>query len=466
MRFIISGSILLISTLTAVILRVQAPVGNSNNSSITVETKTHNTSCDPALTGVAKIVCLADEFKATLSASQLTTLELSYSLANAKQWSNLPTTFVSRLGLKFGDLNATQLAAVKALIQEISGTTVNEGYDEANQLWLADEYLKNNGGGNSYGEGLYYIAFLGTPSLTGLFEIQAGGHHLAIANTYNNGVMIGATPHFEATEPLTFTANSTSYSPLTQEKNAFVAMLAGLSSTELQTARLSTIFSDILLGPNSDWQFPTTKVGLRVGTLTTTQKNLVMDAIKTYVNDIDDTNAASIIAQYSAELDDTYIAYSGTTSLATQKDYVRIDGPSVWIEFVVQGGIVLSGVHYHSIWRDHVSDYGGTGSSNGTLTSVYTIPTNTIASLGQNYPNPASSETTIPFYLSEEANVHLGIYDINGHLVSEVVNEHLSVGDHRISVNLDNLAAGAYTYKIEAQNLSGIFKRAKVMVLR
>jgi hypothetical protein len=47
------------------------------------------------------------------------------------------------------------------------------------------------------------------------------------------------------------------------------------------------------------------------------------------------------------------VAYSGSTTLDTLDDYVRIDGPRVWIEFACQRGI-----HYHTIWRDRVTDYG------------------------------------------------------------------------------------------------------------
>jgi hypothetical protein len=51
--------------------------------------------------------------------------------------------------------------------------------------------------------------------------------------------------------------------------------------------------------------FPATKVGLQANTLTSTQKQLILNAIATYVNDIDDTNAATIMAQYTAEIDNT-----------------------------------------------------------------------------------------------------------------------------------------------------------------
>ncbi|MEC5150635.1 DUF3500 domain-containing protein [Cryobacterium sp. GrIS_2_6] len=86
----------------------------------------------------------------------------------------------------------------------------------------------------------------------------------------------------------------------------------------------------------------------------------MLAAIATYVNDIDDVDAAAILAKYASELDQTYISFSGGTDLTEQNDYVRIDGPSVWIEFSMQHGIVLSGNHPHSVWRDKVADCGGT----------------------------------------------------------------------------------------------------------
>ena len=69
------------------------------------------------------------------------------------------------------------------------------------------------------------------------------------------------------------------------------------------------------------------------------------------------------------ELNDTYIAYSGSATgksgdassfLTKNADYVRIDGPSVWIEFICQNGVVYrEGIHYHSVFRDHKRDYNG-----------------------------------------------------------------------------------------------------------
>jgi hypothetical protein len=275
-----------------------------------------------SLAGVEKLVCIADAFKSQLDASQLAAAQRSYSVAEAKKWSNLPQELVQsankRVGLAFADMDDTQLSYAKALIKAAAGTGSFEGWDEMQQILNADDYLASNGGGSEYGEGNYYIALLGTPSMTGTWELQFGGHHLAFANTYTDGVLVGATPAFRSSEPFAaFTYNGQNNEPLAQEKNALSAMLKGLSSTELTTARLSSTFSDLLVGPQKDGQFPSTPSGLKVGDLTQTQKDLVLAAIRTYVEDVSDADAVTIMAQYTAELDDTYISYSGTTDLVT-----------------------------------------------------------------------------------------------------------------------------------------------------
>lgn len=314
-----------------------------------------------SLTGIEKIVCLAQAFKATLSASQISTLQLDYTYTRAKTWSNLPAAMSPRIGIKLGSLNTTQLAAAKALLKEITGTTANEGYDEVQQVWLADDYLYANGAGSDYGSGNYYLSFLGTPSTTGTFEILETGHHKTVANTYVNGVLVGATPHFEAVEPVSWTSGSTTYAPISQERDAIVALLTSLGSTQLSAAKSSSTFTDLVLVPGKEWSFPTTRSGLVCSGLTADQKQLLLNLIKTYTGDIDDTAAAKFLSLYTSEIDNTYILYSGTTSQNTKYDYFRIDGPHVWIEFIVAGGIVFpNGVHFHSIWRDRSTDYAGT----------------------------------------------------------------------------------------------------------
>ncbi len=63
-----------------------------------------------------------------------------------KRWSNLPTTFVKRGGLRLGDLTKPQRDAVQAVLMAALSP---EGYQKAMQIAEGDETLKKNdhGGG-------------------------------------------------------------------------------------------------------------------------------------------------------------------------------------------------------------------------------------------------------------------------------------------------------------------------------
>lgn len=329
--------------------------------SITTST---NSSCASS-TGLAKVVCLAQAFEATLSSTQLAAVQLSYTLTNAQKWSNLPAGLSARYGVNLASLNATQLAAFRDLMLAVLALNMkNEGYDEMLGNLVADNVLYYAGGGSTYGAGNFYVSILGTPSTSGLWEVLFTGHHYTQPYTFNGSAGSGYTPAFRGVEPTSVVSNTVTgqaYQPMEQERLAFAAMLTGLSSTEQTTAKLSSTFSDLVLGPGQDWKFPTTKVGLRVGNLDAAKQALVLNAIKLYVNDLDATTAATLLTKYTNELADTYIAYSGTTGVTAQNDYIRIDGPNVWIEFSYQGGVIIRDTpHPHSVWRDRTTDYGGT----------------------------------------------------------------------------------------------------------
>jgi hypothetical protein len=147
-------------------------------------------------------------------------------------------------------------------------------------------------------------------------------------------------------------------------------MLGSFTSTELASAKISGTFSDCLMVPGSTTNtMPTTKQGVQVSTLSTAAQTKVLAAMMPWINDLDATSAAAFTTIYQNELANTYVCYASNTSgiagsassfLTTNTDYVRIDGPSVWIEFICQTGVVISNqIHYHTVMRDHTRDYIG-----------------------------------------------------------------------------------------------------------
>jgi hypothetical protein len=70
-------------------------------------------------------------------------------------------------------------------------------------------------------------------------------------------------------------------------------------------------------------------------------------------------------------------------------------------------------------------------------------------SLHQNYPNPFNPETAISFSLPKEEQVTLSVFNTNGQLVNQLVNEKKPAGNHSINFNASGLNSGIYFYTLE-----------------
>ncbi len=81
--------------------------------------------------------------------------------------------------------------------------------------------------------------------------------------------------------------------------------------------------------------------------------------------------------------------------------------------------------------------------------------------LKQNYPNPFNPTTTIEFDIEKKGMVSLNIYNQEGKIVRNAVDNFMNAGEHSASVDLSNLSAGNYYYILKVDGVS----EAKKMVL-
>lgn len=81
--------------------------------------------------------------------------------------------------------------------------------------------------------------------------------------------------------------------------------------------------------------------------------------------------------------------------------------------------------------------------------------------LDQNYPNPFTGITTIPFSLPNDAEVRFFVVDAMGHVVNSF-NRHYEAGSHTINIDLSAYPAGVYYYGIEVDGQ----RRMKKMIMR
>jgi hypothetical protein len=81
--------------------------------------------------------------------------------------------------------------------------------------------------------------------------------------------------------------------------------------------------------------------------------------------------------------------------------------------------------------------------------------------LAQNYPNPFNPSTEIGYSIPEAGNVKLIIYDVQGRVIRELVNEFKTPGSYKIIFDASAMASGVYLYELG----SGKFSQTKKMVL-
>ncbi len=81
--------------------------------------------------------------------------------------------------------------------------------------------------------------------------------------------------------------------------------------------------------------------------------------------------------------------------------------------------------------------------------------------LSQNYPNPFNPITSIDFSLGKAGDVQLGVFDLSGRQVLEAVNAYLPAGSHSVEINMGDLSAGTYLYRLHSAD----FTSTKKMVL-
>ncbi len=86
-------------------------------------------------------------------------------------------------------------------------------------------------------------------------------------------------------------------------------------------------------------------------------------------------------------------------------------------------------------------------------------------SLSQNYPNPFNPVTKIDYSLPEAGNATLNVYDINGRLVSSLLNGPVSPGYHSVNFNASDVSSGVYFYKLDFNNGARSFSKVMKMTL-
>lgn len=348
-------------------------------------------------TPTSRIVSAANTFLARLDQKQRQAVLFSFEdQEQRKRWSNFPTGFVPRSGISLKEMSSTQRDAAMALLAVVLSPM---GLEKVNQIRLADDDFKANGskrgprgggpqggnggplppgpggpppqfsggggpggrppfaGGDMFGKDLYYISFLGNPSLTAPWMLQFGGHHLALNITIagSRGVL---TPTLTGAQPATFTLNGQTIRPLGRESDKALALLQSLDEKQRQQAVLNYRVPDLVLGPGQDGK-KIAPEGLKVSGMNDKQRTTLLDLMAEWAGIINNDSASVRMAELRADLNETWFAWSGPTTFDPGTNitaYYRVQGPHLVIEYAPQHDEPAN--HIHTIYRDPTNDYG------------------------------------------------------------------------------------------------------------
>lgn len=313
----------------------------------------------PQAEATARIVSAAQAVLATLDEAGKAKVLFAFDSPQRTNWSNLPSPMYQRNGLRMADLGEAQRAAVMSLL---SAALSADGYRKVNEIMNGDEVLRTpqgggggrgpgGGGGPMFGKDQYFLAFVGTPSVSAPWMLQFGGHHLAI-NLTMAGSQATMAPSLPAAQPATYTIEGRTIRPLGKENDKAFELITALDEKQRGQAILSYRVADLVLGAGKDGQTIQPE-GIRASALSAAQQAILWDIAREWAGIMHGAFAEPRMAEIRASVNDTWFAWSGPTTNGSAA-YFRIQGPALVIEYAPQGGVD----HIHTIYRDPTNDYG------------------------------------------------------------------------------------------------------------
>ena len=272
----------------------------------------------------------AAAFLASLTAAQQKITAFPVEDNEWRKWMN--QSFYVRQGVSFEDMTEPQRDAAFALLRAgLSAKGLKLTRDIMRLNHTLGELNDNNFA--EYGEWLYHVTVMGTPSATEPWGWQFDGHH-AIINYFVLGDQVVMTPFFTGSEPATAPSGKFKGTTiLRDEQQRALAFVNGLADSQRAKAILSfsKTGNNILTEAWKD-NVVLDYAGIRATELTDSGRRQLLDLAALYVNNMDDGHARVRMDEVRQYLDRTWFAWIGKTDPGAVF-YYRIHSPVILIEF-------------------------------------------------------------------------------------------------------------------------------------
>jgi hypothetical protein len=277
-----------------------------------------------------------------------------------RRWSNIHPNLM-RHGVPLEELTPAQrergLALLAACLSERGFTTVRD-------VMRLNHFIGEvTGRWEEYGEWLYWLSVMGTPSGSAPWGWQIDGHHL-IVNCFVLGDQLVMTPTFLGSEPVT--ADSGPHAGIRvfeAEEARGLALMRGLSPAQQSQATIGHELPVELFTAAFRDNFELKYEGIRHDELSPAQREGLVDLLDVYVGRMRPGHARIRMDEVRRHLGDTWFSWMGGTG-DSSVFYYRIHSPVILVEFDHQRGIALdndqpSRDHIHTVVRTpNGNDYG------------------------------------------------------------------------------------------------------------
>jgi len=265
-----------------------------------------------------------------------------------RKWSNIHRT-IMRHGIPFFEMSDAQLERAYALVKE---SLSSEGFDTARDIIRLNETVgEMTGRFAEYGDDLYWLSVMGTPSATEPWGWQIDGHHLII-NFFVLGDQVVMTPSFLGSEPVH--AEKGKYAGtrvFRSEEERGLAMIRALSSEQRHKAVIAqNLPRDVFTTAFRD-NFELRYEGIGYDALSGPQHDLLLRVIEVHVGRLRPDHAQIKLAEVKRHLRETYFAWMG----GAEEDsvfYYRLHSPVLLVEFDHQAGQAFR--QFKDPYKDHI----------------------------------------------------------------------------------------------------------------
>lgn len=290
----------------------------------------------------------AAAFLASLNAEQRGQTLFPIDAPEWRLWSNIHRT-IMRHGMPFFAMTDRQLDLAFALLEASFSA---HGFQTARDIMRLNEtVMEMTGRLDEFGEDLYWLSIMGTPSEHEPWGWQIDGHHLNV-NFFVLGDQVTMTPAFLGSEPVHAQSGKYAGTRVFRDEEARgFALMRSLDGDQRGKATIGTNLPRDLFTSAFRDNLELHYQGIRYDQLSGSQHDLLTRLIEIHVGKLRPVHAAIKMAEVRQHLKDTYFAWIGDVE-EDSVFYYRVHSPVLLVEFDHQTGQAFP--QYKEHYKDHI----------------------------------------------------------------------------------------------------------------